>query len=58
MDTYQLHNPLGFKYLFVIVDLATNKFEIEPIKNKESITALNVLKNVLREIISKSLMHQ
>ena len=26
----------GFRYLLVMVDLATNKFDIEPMKNKEA----------------------
>jgi hypothetical protein len=42
-----LHLPtakLGYKYLFVIVDLATNKFDIEPIKDKEADTTLKALK--------------
>lgn len=34
----------GFKYLLVVVDLATNKFDIEPIKNKEPITVLKAMK--------------
>jgi hypothetical protein len=33
----------GFKYLFVIVDLATDEFDIEPIKNKEPITILKAM---------------
>jgi len=34
----------GFKYLFVIVDLATDEFDIEPIKNKEPTTILKAMK--------------
>ena len=34
----------GFKYLFVIVDLATNKFDIEPVKNKDADTTLKAMK--------------
>jgi hypothetical protein len=34
----------GFKYLFVIVDLATDLFDIEPVKNKEPITILKAMK--------------
>src|SRR3984957_17655765 len=33
----------GFKYLFVIVDLATDEFDIEPIKNKEPDTVLKAM---------------
>jgi hypothetical protein len=44
----------GFKYCFVIVDLATNAFDIEPIKNKDSQTTLNALKSIFkRKIITK-----
>lgn len=32
----------GYKYLFVIVDLATHKFDIEPMKNKEPTTVLKM----------------
>jgi hypothetical protein len=35
----------GYKYLFVIVDLASDEFDIEPIKNKEP---ENVLKAMLK----------
>jgi len=34
----------GFKYLFVKVDLATDEFDIEPIKNKEPVTCLKAMK--------------
>jgi hypothetical protein len=34
----------GFKYLFVIVDLATDKFDIEPMKNKDPVTTLKAMK--------------
>ncbi len=34
----------GFKYLFCIVDLATDEFDIEPIKNKEPDTVLKAMK--------------
>jgi len=34
----------GYKYLLVIVDLATDEFDIEPIKNKSSETVLKALK--------------
>jgi hypothetical protein len=33
----------GFKYLFCIVDLATDEFDIEPIKNKEPQTVLKAM---------------
>jgi hypothetical protein len=34
----------GYKYLFVIVDLATDEFDIEPIKNKDDDTVLKAMK--------------
>lgn len=44
----------GYKYLFVIVDLATNEFDIEPIKNKEPITVLRAMKKCFtREYVKK-----
>ena len=36
----------GYKYLFVIVDLATNKFDAIPIKNKEAKTTKEALVKV------------
>ncbi len=35
---------LGFKYLFGIVDLATDEFDIEAIKSKEPATVLKAIK--------------
>ena len=50
-----LHLPtakLGYKYLLVVVDLATNKFDIEPMKDKEADTTLKALKKCfLRDYI-------
>lgn len=44
----------GFKYLFVIVDLANNEFDIEPIKNKEPSTILKAMKKCFtREYIKE-----
>ena len=37
----------GFKYLFVIVDLANDKFDIEPMKNKDANTVLSARRNIL-----------
>lgn len=36
----------GYKYLLVMVDLASDKFDIEPIKNKESRTVLKAMLNM------------
>lgn len=38
----------GNKYLFVITDLATNEFDIEPIKDKKAIHTLDALKNIIK----------
>ena len=44
----------GFKYLFVIVDLASDEFDIEPIKNKEPSTVLAAMKKCFaREHLNK-----
>jgi hypothetical protein len=44
----------GFKYLFVIVDLANDKFDIEPMKNKDANTVLSAMKKCFkRGIITK-----
>jgi hypothetical protein len=38
----------GFKYCLVVVDLATNEFDIEPIKNKEPETILKAFKTMFK----------
>ena len=38
----------GFKYLLVVVDLATDEFDIEPMKNKSSSTALKAMKAMFK----------
>ena len=38
----------GFKYLLVIVDLATDEFDIEPMKNKEASTTLKSMKIIFK----------
>ena len=38
----------GFKYLLVVVDIATNAFDIEPMKTKESIATLTAMKAIFR----------
>jgi hypothetical protein len=43
----------GYKYLFVIMDLATNKFDIEPMKNNKAITAVKSLKSIIQRGILK-----
>lgn len=44
----------GYKYCLVVVDLANNAFDIQPIKNKESQTTLNALKAIFkRKILTK-----
>lgn len=38
----------GYKYLLVVVDLATDLFDLEPIKNKESTTVLQAFKEMFK----------
>lgn len=38
----------GYKYLLVMTDLATNAFDIEPMKNKTSETTLQSMKNMFK----------
>ena len=53
-DLLELPNDKGFKYLLVVVDLWTDEFDIEPIKNKTSSTVLNAMKAMYkREHINK-----
>jgi hypothetical protein len=53
-DLLYLPQYKGFKYLFVIVDLASDEFDIEPIKNKEPETVLKaMLKCFKRGYLSK-----
>lgn len=43
----------GYRYLYVMVDLASDKFDIEPIKNKEPNTCLNAMKAIFKRKILK-----
>jgi len=44
----------GFKYLFVIVDLATDEFDIEPLKNKDPDAVLKAMKKCFtRDYVKK-----
>jgi hypothetical protein len=45
------------KYTLVIVDLATNEFDIEPLKNKSAEDVLEASKKILKDLICKFLMH-
>lgn len=38
----------GFKYLFVVVDLWSDEFDIEPLKNKQPKTVLDAFKKMLK----------
>lgn len=38
----------GFKYLLVVVDLASDEFDIEPLKNKEPKTILQAMKTMFK----------
>jgi hypothetical protein len=47
----------GFKWCLTVLDLANDSFDIEPLKNKESKTTLEGLKNIFkREILTKPKM--
>ncbi len=41
-------NGNGFRYLLVCTDIATNEFDIEPLKNKDSKTTLEALKKMFK----------
>lgn len=43
----------GFKYLLVMVDIASDEFDIEPLKDKESSTVLNATKAIFKRGILK-----
>jgi len=43
----------GFKYLLVVVDLANDAFDFEPLKSKEAQTTLQGLKNIFKRKIIK-----
>lgn len=43
----------GFKYLLVMVDLATHEFDIEPIKNKSANVTLDAMKKIFKRGILK-----
>jgi hypothetical protein len=44
---------LGFRYLLVMVDLWSNNFDIEPMKNKQADTCLEAMKKIFkRDILS------
>jgi hypothetical protein len=38
----------GFKWILVVLDLATNVFDIEPMQNKEATTTLNAFKKIVK----------
>ena len=42
------HTKKGIKYLLVITDLATNAFDIEPLKNKDSESVLEAFKKIVK----------
>lgn len=43
----------GNKWLLTVVDMATNKFDMEPMKNKEALTATKAIKNIFKRKILK-----
>ena len=53
-DLLFLPDDNGFKYLFVIVDLATDKFDCEPVKTKDAAQVLKAMQNCFkRKFISQ-----
>jgi hypothetical protein len=38
----------GFKYLLVVVDLATDEFDIEPMTNNKSLTVVDAMKRIFK----------
>ena len=38
----------GFKWILVVLDLATNVFDIEPMQNKEAVSTLNAFKKIVK----------
>jgi hypothetical protein len=47
-DLLFLPNDRGFKYLLVVVDLASDEFDIEPINNKEPKTILKAMQTMFK----------
>jgi len=44
---------IGYKWLLTVVDLATNKCDMEPMKDKESVTTMEAFKRILKRGILK-----
>ena len=47
-DTLHLPNDDGYKYLLVVVDLATREIDFEPTKDKKSSTMLNAIHTIFK----------
>ena len=47
-DLLYLPDDDGYKYLLVMTDVITHAFDIEPIKNKESSTVLQAMKDIFK----------
>jgi hypothetical protein len=41
----------GFKWLLVVMDLATNLFDVEPMQNKTAVSTLEAFKNIIKRKI-------
>ncbi len=56
-DLLYLPHYKGYKYLFVIVDLASDDFDMEPIKNKEPETVLKAMLKCFESIFQNLNTH-
>ena len=53
IDTLYLPNDRGYKYLLVIVDIATRKCDCEPMKTRDAKTAMKALETIFKRGILK-----
>ena len=54
IDTLYLPNDKGYKYLLVVVDLATSKTDAEPLKSRDS----KIVRDALKKIYSRKILKQ
>ena len=54
IDTLYLPNGKGYKYLLVVVDLATSKTDVEPLKSRDS----KIVRYALKKIYSRKILKQ
>lgn len=48
MDLIFLPDDNGYKYALVVLDLATNNIDAEPVQNRQASTMVNALKNIFK----------